>query len=419
MGLYGLMNDPAIPDEVKQEAFKRASAGAKREFYYEKYGKRGLDFAMRNGLLGPLGEVPGVRRQLIPEDLQSAGSLAGSAAGSYLGAPFLGAEAGGTLGGMAQGRSAGDAAMRALPGALLNRYLPKVLNRLFATRIAQQMSSKASSALAKAAGKLFRKLNTGDVDETVNGLVNFYGSGNAGSALERAGSALGNFRRILRTQPAFQRIVVRVPIRSTPSFQGAPVRIGWHAMPLNEAMDYLDQLYNRGNIASSGMPRGGIMAEPDRRLGAATRKAITDAIGNVNPRWAKMYQDLSHDYGVAMAMQDVFTKDIAGPGGTLDHERLYNNAADKKVLDHLNNLVGPDDTRQFLQDVTPGRMRIQANSADDIHSRLPVGPIHVGGPKIKGAPQAPAEFTPLWPKLTGLISSQTASQGLEKATANQ
>jgi hypothetical protein len=423
MSLRTLMDDPSIPDDVKMQVLHKmgySAAQADRILKLTAPPEKQYEREMRDPVRKALSYLPGgttIGNWVVPSDLESEGTVVGGGIGTAMGHPFWGAEAGGTLGGMAQGRSALNAGGRAIPGALMNMIVPALLKRVFASRIAQSMSNKGASAIAAATKKLFKRMELGDLPETPAGLANFFGSGDASPAVQRAGGKLADFRRILRTQPAFARLYVRVPVKEYPSFPGGPVPPpSWHMLQLNGAMDYLDQLYNRSNLASGG-PRGGIQAEPDSRMAAVVRQEIVKALGSVRgvgPKVAQTYVDLNHDYGVAKVMGEIMPK-AAKAGGLLDHEAVYQQAADPKRLSHLENLVGPQDTRQFLADIAPGRQRI-APPGNDMGARIhvPGAPISVHAGILHGPPSGPQAFAPKWPSVVGPVSAGAATQGEEQ-----
>lgn len=422
MSLRTLMDDQSIPDDVKLQILQKQ--GYSREMAQRALTltnpEKTYESTSRDPMRKALGYLPGgktIGKWAVPNDLQSLDQTIGGAAGTAVGHPFLGAEAGGTLGGMAQGKGAGKSALEAAPGAVLNMMVPALLKRIMATRIAQSMSSKGSEAIGGAAQKMFKKLNTDDLEMTPQGLANFFGQGDASPAMQRAGGQLANFRQILRTQPAFTRLQVRVPLKSFPQGPQAPASITWHMMPLSDAMDYQAQLYGKG-YSIAGAPRGGVQAEPDRQLGSYVRGAISKAIAGVpriGQRAAQTYTDLSHDYGVAATMGEIFPKAVT-PQGLLNHEEIYSKVADPKRLSHLENLVGPQDTRNFMAEVAPGRLRIAEPQGGHLRigAGIPGTPASVHAGMLHGPPTGPAAFMPKWPAVAGTIANQGATQGEEQ-----
>jgi hypothetical protein len=421
MSLRTLMDDPSIPDEVKMQVLQKmgySAAQANRALTLANP-ERTYERMQRDPARKALSYLPGgktIGNLAVPSDLESLDETIGAGIGTATGHPFLGPEIGGTLGGMAQGRNVLPSAGRALPGAALNTFVPWLLKRVLHSSIARSMSDKASSKIAAATKAMFMKMDMGDVPETPAGLANFFGQGDASPALQRAGGKLADFRRILRTQPAFARLMVRVPIKSPPTFQGGPSSITWHMMPLADAMDYQNQLYGKG-FSTAGALRGGVQAGPDRQLGAFVRNAIIKSISTVpkiGQRVADTYTDLSHDYGVASVMNEIFPK-AATPQGMLNHEEIYSKAADPKRLSHLENLVGPQSTRDFLAEVSPGRQRI-APPGNDMGARIhvPGAPISVHAGILHGPPTGPQAFAPKWPSVVGPVSAGATTQGEEQ-----
>ena len=289
------------------------------------------------------------------------------------------------------------------------------------------MSDKASGAIAKAAKKLYTRMDTADLDATPQGLLKFFGSGRASTAVQRAGKAIGDFKNVLTTQPAFTRLYVRVPVRTAGQAPGASLvanqsplgSVSWHMMPFKDAMEYFDQLSDR-SFNPAGTPRGGIYAEPDRKLAAWTRQSIVNTLRTASPKVAQQFSDLSRDYGISKAMGDVVTKDaIDNATGLIDHQKIYDNSADKKVMDHLTALAGPDAAQQFLQDTVPGRITITPKGGESgahASAGVPGIPIHLRPPAgfFKGPPTGPPAFMPKWPAVAGTIANQGATQGEEQ-----
>jgi hypothetical protein len=432
VSLLTFMEDPTIPAWYKRKKWETAPQGAKNEYYYEKARNAGRLF-----LGGKSGDTPApsvmagkakpdlnplgtwLARQVVPEDLQSAGSLAGAVGGAFTGHPFLGAEAGGTLGGVAQGRGALPAAAMAAPGALTNWLLPKAVRTIFASRIAKAMSDRASGAIGESTAKLFNRLFADnpelEVPVSPEDLANFYGSGTASPAVQKTGKSLGDFRQAIKRQPAFQTAPpIAAPVKWIDPVTGTP-RYGQVKMSLSDAIDYQQGLYGKGYLITGG-PRGGIMAEPDRALASEMRAKILNSMKQIprsGPHLAARYADLSHDYGVAQTVKDVFTKDTVTPEGLLNHEKVYGNLADQKRLSHLNSLVGPEGTRNYLADVAPGRQRIADPGAQHVGLHPPGIGARISA-SIPQAPTGPAAFTPQAPAFAGVIGSQAATQGIEK-----
>lgn len=423
MSLRSFMEDPTIPDSVKQQVWSSAPQGRKNEYYYERgvrdplrgliskgisniipFSESGQDFVKGGKPAGPIGRA--AASWTVPEDLAALGSMAGQ-----IGGP-LGVEIGGTAGGVLQGRPVGQAAIAAAPAAIMSKIAPWATKTAFNSRIAKGISDKASSKIGDAAGGLFKRYTTKGLEKTPSGLADFFGRGQAGPALQETGKALNDFRRILTTQPAFGRVMVKVPVRVP--VPGSPMsQIGYQDMTLGEAMEYQQSLYGRG-FNPQGALRGGIQSGPDRGLATQVRRNILVSLGripNIGPRVAQQYADLSHDYGVASTLNEVFTPQTVDPSGMLNHEQIYKNLADPKRLNHLNNLVGPEKTQQFLSDVAPGRERI-GSPESQARFHLP----HIGIHLPLGGPKAPAEFMPGWVQSVQPIAGGFTAQGVEKAS---
>ena len=422
MSLATFLADPSIPDDVKVRALMKTGVPEDRAIQAVIISTPEETYdVVRDVARKVLSHVPGgktIGDWTIPDDLESAGS----AAGSVTGMPFLGPLVGGAVGGMAQGRGVGSSIGHAIPGALLNKFVPAFLQRLMASKIAQSMSNKATSKIAGATKKLFKLLDVSDVPETPEGLHGFYASGQISPAIRRAGAKLDNFRRILRTQPAFARLYVRVPVKTPPAFQGGPVSVGWHQMPMGDAMDYLDQLYNRANSAA-GVARGGIQAEPDANMARLVRQEIVkslQSVRGVGPKVAQTFTDLNHDYGVTKVMSEIFPK-AKRADQLLDHEDIYRRLNDQNRLSHLGNLVGEGPAREFQAAVAPRDIRITPSEGGfHFGGGIPGTPLHARGPGVFAPPPTgPQEFKPLNQKImqaTGPALTLGASQVMEKSS---
>lgn len=431
MPLNSYINDPSIPDDKKIAGLMSLGHSRLAAQLMLRLKNQSIPEGMYERLLrdparreiggvfekGPLGAITGpskgpsiaksVTNFVVPEDLEGALSTAGSFVPGGGFARGAGAEIGGIVGGRAQGRGYLESGLRAAPAAISAAILPWVVRKLIAGAIEHGMSQRATAAIANGAQKLFSAHFPERVPINPNELGDFFAK--EGPAVANTGKRLGDFRDILRTQPAFARVGVSVPVKTIDPVTHQPRTFQW-GMSLSDALDYQSAMYGRGYTIKGG-PRGGIVAEPDRAIASATRDAIDRALRKVNPRFADRYQDLSRDYGVAQVMGDVVTPNTV-KGGTLDHPAIYDNAFNPNNSVHMKNLVGPDKTRQFLADVAPKRQVIQAQPDSHIGLRPHPVPVHVSV-KTPNPAKAPVQFTPAYaqqrvmsPLAAGAASSQ-------------
>jgi hypothetical protein len=420
-GLSAALKDSSMPDEFKRKLLQENGYSPemaqriigvvnnslpKHEAGYEQY----VRDPARQALTKVTGH-PGLANWAVPENLQAAGEMVGG-----LGGP-PGVFLGGMIGGHEMGRTVPQSAERAIPDALLAHFVPKIVKRVFAGPLERASSAIASTKIGAATGKLFKLLYKDNpefkVPTTPQELADFYGQGRASKALSTAGEKLGDLRRILSTQPAFKNQMVPVPLRYLDAATNT-YKMSWTKMPMDDAIEYQMALSDKTYLPSGKM-RASIPAGGDRAAAARVRQNILLTLRQmprkIGATQAQRYEDLSRDYGVASIFNEAFDPKTVTPGQLLDHERLYQNFATNDRMSHLANLVGEGPARDFLNQVAPGRARIQPSGITPLHPHI--GPVGVSIP-VKTPAIAPPEFSSSVPGLAGAAAGTVGAQTIEK-----
>ena len=133
---------------------------------------------------------------------------------------------------------------------------------------------------------------------------------------------------------------------------------------------------------------------------------------------AQRYDAASRNYGVARVLDQIFSSQGAEANAFKQQKALGDVAYTPKVRDHLNALIGPERTNQFLQALSPGRQVIDSGDGVSIGAHVPGVPVrsHFKLPFTFGGPQGPTAFQPLWARAirpaTGL-SQQEINEWIE------